>query len=240
MEPVSPLVDSPRPVILVGGGRLDSAQLQALGGEYPVVAADSGADAVRAAGLAPALVAGDFDSISSPANFPTSRVVPTPDQDQTDFAKALGLIAAPLVIGLGFLGRRLDHTLAATNTLARSAAQAPAKPVVLVDRYDAVFFSQASLSLELEPGDRVSIWPLREQAFVASTGLEWPLDGLAMQPGGITGTSNRVSAADGLVTITPAEAGSGYLVIVGIERLVPVVRAIAPDWAPALAQLSIP
>jgi thiamine pyrophosphokinase len=230
---------SDRPVIIVGGGRVDHGQLKALGAEFPVVAADSGADTVVEAGLTPRLVAGDFDSISSPENFPDSAVIPTPDQDQTDFAKALDLINAPLIIGLGFLGRRLDHTLATTSTLASSQSV----PVVLLDRYDAVFYADAPVALDLEPGDRVSIWPVHGQGFTASTGLEWPLDGLFMQPGSVIGTSNRVRAdlVDGAgVTITPGDGGSGYLVIVAAERLPAVIGAVCPEWAGEAAQLLFP
>ena len=170
-------LSSKTPVVLVGGGRLEEGQLKALGSAYPVVAADGGADAAAAAGLEPALVAGDLDSISDPANFPESRVVPVPDEDRTDFAKALDLVDAPLVIGLGFLGKRLDHTLAATGTLAEIGAGTGAPPIVLLDAFDAVFFARRPVTLGLAAGDRVSVWPLHGQGFTGSTGLVWPLDG---------------------------------------------------------------
>ena len=225
------------PVVLVGGGRLDAAQLKALGGAFPVAAADGGADAVADAGLAPALVAGDFDSISATENFAGSRIVPAPDQDRTDFSKALGLIDAPLVIGLGLLGRRLDHTLAATGTLARFGAGPGARPVVLLDRYDAVFFADGGVSLALEAGDRVSVWPLHGQRFTGSKGLAWPLDGLFLQPGGMTGTSNRVAGGDGRVEITPEDGGSGYLVILEARRVAAAIEAVAPAWAGPVREL---
>ena len=236
-------LSSKTPVVLVGGGRLDNGQLKALGGAFPVAAADGGADAAAAAGLEPALVAGDLDSISDPASFPNSRVVETPDEDRTDFAKALDLIDAPLVIGLGFLGRRLDHTLAATGTLAEAGAGARSGagvPVVLLDRHDAVFFARGQVSLALAAGDRVSVWPLHGQGFTGSAGLVWPLDGLFLQPGGMTGTSNRVVEGDGRVEITPEEDGSGYLVILDAGRAEAAVKAVAPDWAGLVGGLLSP
>ena len=234
-EPLPELsVDTP--VVLVGGGRLDEAQLKALGSGFPVAAADSGADAAARAGLEPALVAGDFDSISATENFPGSRVVPAPDQDRTDFAKVLGLVEAPLVLGLGLLGRRLDHTLAAAGVI---AAAAP-RPIVLLDRYDAVFFAGGTVSLALEAGDRVSIWPLQSQAFAGSKGLEWPLDGLLLEPGGRMGVSNRVADGAGGVEIVPEEGGGGYLVILEAGRAAAAVGAVAPGWADAVRRLLEP
>ena len=225
------------PAVLVGGGRLDAAQLKALGGTWPVVAADGGADAAARAGLRPALVAGDFDSISSPQLFSGSRVVELRDQDRTDFAKALDLTDAPLVIGLGLLGKRLDHTLAATNTLALAGGRA----VVLLDRRDAVFFARGAVTLDLEPGDRVSVWPLQGQSFAGSKGLVWPLDGLRLEPAGMTGTSNRVAEGGGRVEIVPEDGGGGgYLVILDSGRLAAAVGAVAPAWEGAVRQLALP
>ena len=224
------------PVVLAGGGRLEASQLAALGGEFPVVAVDGGADAVAAAGLSPAFIAGDLDSISNPGGFGGTRVVETPDQDRTDFSKALALVDAPLVIGLGMLGRRLDHTLAATDTLARAGP----RPVVLLDRHDAVFYSRGAVSLGLEAGDRVSVWPLHDQAFAGSKGLVWPLDGVSLRPGVRVGTSNRVAAGDGRVEIVPEGDGSGYLVIVAAGRAAAAVAALAPDWAEPVGRLLAP
>ena len=224
------------PVVLVGGGRLDEAQLKALGGAWPVAAADGGADAAARAGLKPVLVAGDFDSISSPQLFSGSRVVEVPDQDRTDFAKALDLIEAPLVIGLGLLGKRLDHTLAATNTLSRAGG----RPVVLLDKRDAVLFSRGAVAMDLEPGDRVSVWPLQGQSFAGSKGLVWPLDGLHLEPAALTGTSNRVAEGDGRVEIVPSDGGSGYLVILDAGRVASAVGAVAPAWEGPVRQLALP
>jgi thiamine pyrophosphokinase len=44
-----------------------------------------------------------------------------PEQDTTDFEKCLYSVAAPLLLGVGFLGGRADHHLAAMNVLVRYA-----------------------------------------------------------------------------------------------------------------------
>ena len=218
------------PVLLVGGGRIDQAQLVRYGASLQLVAADSGADAARSSGFEPVAVIGDMDSISSASAYPSSNVIHAPDQNCTDFDKTLAAVSSPLVIGLGFLGRRLDHTLAAMNTLAKHHP----RPVILLDRYDAVMFIRGDISIGLSRGERFSIWPLEDQLFRSSEGLEWPLDGLAMRPGGQIGTSNRVAATDGRVIINAAE-GSGYLIMLESRSMLALVEAITPQCCDQLA-----
>ena len=55
----------------------------------------------------PQAVIGDFDSLSDlgRAAIPATRQHVIPEQDTTDFDKALRSIRAPFVLGLGFSGR---------------------------------------------------------------------------------------------------------------------------------------
>ena len=82
-----------------------------------LVAADGGANAVRANGLKPDLILGDLDSVT-PATRRAFAKVPTiriPSQDNTDLEKALDHCAAEgdtAMIIAGATGRRLDMTLA--------------------------------------------------------------------------------------------------------------------------------
>lgn len=82
-----------------------------------MVAADGGANAVRAVGLVPDLILGDLDSVT-PATRRVFAKVPTiriPSQDNTDLEKALDHCAAEgdtAMIIAGATGRRLDMTLA--------------------------------------------------------------------------------------------------------------------------------
>jgi thiamine pyrophosphokinase len=114
------IVDSLENVTLIGGGAVDSAQLaRALDLAPVLVAADGGADSALAAGHVPRAVIGDMDSLSAAARdtIPAARIHPVPEQDSTDFEKALSRIRAPLVLGLGFMGPRLDHMLAVYHGL---------------------------------------------------------------------------------------------------------------------------
>jgi thiamine pyrophosphokinase len=133
---------------------------------------------------------------------------PIAEQDSTDFDKALRSIAAPLVIGIGFLGGQVDHLLAAMTVLARY----PDRAVMLVGRRDVVVHLPPQIALPVSEGTRVSLYPLRAVSG-ASTGLHWPIDGVEMSPGTRVGTSNR---ADGPVSLKMHM--SGMLLILPVQQ----------------------
>ncbi|MBJ3761215.1 thiamine diphosphokinase [Maribius pontilimi] len=197
-------------VTLVGGGPCESADIDAALVRAPyLVAADGGADWVRAAGRQPELVLGDMDSISdlARAELPPEALVHIPDQDTTDFEKCLQRISAPLILAVGFLGGRFDHSLAACTTLSRFDGRC-----ILLGREDIVFAVPASLELDLAPGTRVSLYPMARVGG-RSEGLEWPIDGLTLEPAGRIGTSNRATGpvrldfhAPGMLVIVPRGA----------------------------------
>ncbi|MEP4036150.1 thiamine diphosphokinase [Pseudophaeobacter sp.] len=213
------IVDKTEPVTLVGGGDLGEGDLDwALSLTKCLVAADGGADPALAQNRMPSAVIGDFDSISPQilAQIPPDRLFQVTEQDSTDFEKALRAIRAPLVVAVGFLGGRVDHQLAVLNTLVQDIGS----PCVLLGAQEVVFHLPARISLPLSAGETVSLFPLRRVS-AQSTGLEWPLEGLVMQPGGQIGTSNR---ALGPVTITTD--GPGLLGLVPRHHLPALMQAL--------------
>ncbi len=120
------IVRSDVPVTLLGAGRVEADDLALALSHAPVlVAADGGAAHALDRGLMPRAVIGDMDSMPDAVRqaIPADRLHKIEEQDSTDFDKALCSIAAPLVLGVGFLGDRLDHQLAAMSALVRQAAQ---------------------------------------------------------------------------------------------------------------------
>lgn len=191
------ILESRQPVTLIGGGLLSDADLaQALPLAPVVAAADGGADAALAHGLMPMAVWGDFDSLSQAARqaIPAQNLHHITEQNSTDFEKCLGRIRAPLVLALGFSGARQDHFLAALTTLARRVGP----PTILLAGDDAITLCPPRIALDLPPGTRLSLYPMG-RASGRSTGLAWPIDGLAFTPDLRTGTSNR---STGPVTLT--------------------------------------
>jgi len=183
-------------VLLVGGGETSGPALRAASARVSgIVAADSGADRLLAEGISPDAVIGDMDSISPSglASIPAERLHHIAEQDSTDFDKCLRHIRAPLVLAHGFLGARLDHALAVLSVLARY----PDRTCLLAGPSDTVALLPPEVTLDLDPGTRVSLWPLAPVCG-RSTGLRWPIDGLAFAPDGAVGNSN---AATGPVTL---------------------------------------
>lgn len=219
---IQAIVQSQRGITLVGGAPVALRDLKlALRRAPDLVAVDGGADRLLRAGLTPAAAIGDFDSISDQAKavLGQARLHHIAEQETTDFDKALRSVAAPLVLGLGFVGARVDHGLAVLNALVRQAD----RPCVLIGPQDLVFHVPAELRLRLVPGDRLSLFPMAAVQG-RSRGLHWPIDGLAFAPDGMIGTSNRVSAPE----VTLQMAGPGMLMMLPRNRLDAVLRALVP------------
>lgn len=220
------IVQSQHGVTLVGGGELTAEALERALALAPVlVAADSGADRALTLGHMPQAVIGDFDSLglAARADVPAERLHHIAEQATTDFDKALRHIAAPFVLAVGFTGARLDHTLAAFNTLARH----PARRCLVLGAHDLAFLAPPELELALPPGTRVSLFPMAELRG-RSQGLRWPIDGIDFAPGGFAGISNV--AGKGRVRLE-FEA-PGMLVILPAAHLSPALSALVPGALP--------
>lgn len=184
------IVDSLHGVTLVGGGPVGAAALAHARGFAPrIVAADSGADRLLRLGVQPEAVIGDMDSISRSAKTRLQGCLfPVAEQETTDFDKALRLIAAPFVLGLGFAGARLDHGLAVLNALVRH----PDRRCFILGPQDVTFLCPPEVRLDLPAGTRLSLFPMGAVAGT-STGLRWPIQGLGFTTDGMIGTSNKVT-----------------------------------------------
>ncbi|MFD0979030.1 thiamine diphosphokinase [Tropicimonas aquimaris] len=219
-----PIVRSSVGITLVGGGAARPEDLDESLAHAPcLVAADGGAGFVLSTGRVPEAVIGDMDSLRPEARerLPRERLHAITEQDSTDFDKALRSVRAPLVLGVGFLGRRIDHLLANFNVLVRRATQ----PCVLVGKREVVLAAPRRISLELAPGSRVSLFPMASCAG-RSVGLHWPIDGLEMTPAGVIGTSNRVAQRhEGPVELS--FEGSGMLLILPRKALSAVIDALS-------------
>ena len=187
-------------LVIVGGGAVDHDLLRDLylsGGH--LVGADGGADEIVAAGLTPEAIIGDFDSLNNVDSWlGRTRLLRIPEQETTDFEKALYSTSAPVTVALGMTGKRFDHTLAALDAVTKYGRD---RTIILVDEYDLAMATTGAFSFEVSPGERVSVHPLAPIRFRHSVGLKYPLDGLKLAPGERTGTSNE--AIDGPFRIEP-------------------------------------
>lgn len=209
-------------LVIVGGGAVDVPLLQRLAAEGArLVGADSGGDAIMAAGLVPDAIIGDLDSISDPEGWPeATRVVRIAEQITTDFEKCLYSTQAPVTIALGMTGRRFDHTLSAISAATRFARE---RRIILSDEHDVALAVSGAFAFRLPRGERVSVYPLAPIDFVRSEGLLYPLDGLHLEQGGLIGTSNQALTES--IGIEP-EDDTPWLLIVEKSHLPALLEAL--------------
>ncbi|WP_299729801.1 thiamine diphosphokinase [uncultured Tateyamaria sp.] len=191
------IVYSSDPVTLLGGGAaLTKDVAEALALAPTCVAADGGAELARVAGVPLEALIGDFDSVAADtlALTPPERRHHITEQDSTDFDKALRHIEAPVVVCVGFLGKRLDHQLGALNVLVGR----PDRACVLLGESEIAFLCPPQLQVDTARDDIVSLFPLGDCAGT-STGLRWSIDGLKFHPLHQTSTLN---AAEGPIALT--------------------------------------
>lgn len=197
---MTPIVDVTQPVALVGGAQFAPEVFNILRTLTDIfVAADGGADHLRALKVHPTKVIGDLDSLSDQARQEfASQLVRVVEQDTTDLEKVVSRVAAPVLLGAGFIGGRLDHTLASLNVMARYAA----KPLVFFSATDCCFrCPDAGVVLELPVGTLLSVLPM-DDLRATSQGLQWDMDGLALHPAGVVSSSNRTAAPQVSISVT--------------------------------------
>ncbi|MBB4174390.1 thiamine diphosphokinase [Sulfitobacter noctilucicola] len=225
-----PILHSLEPVTLVGGGQATPEDLHKALTLAPLcVAADGGAELAVRAGVDVTALIGDFDSVSADtlAKIPAARQHRIIEQESTDFEKALTRIDAPLVIGVGFLGARLDHQLAALHVL----ATVPERPCILLGEEEIACLAPPFLNLPTQEGDTVSLFPFADVQG-RSAGLQWAIEGLGLGPTTKIGTSNR---AAGPLTLEMEKVG---MLLILPRRLMPaLVEAL---MSPAAARWPAP
>lgn len=199
-------------VIISGSARLVDDVVAWVPSSALLFAADGALDHALAAGLRPALLVGDLDSVGTAAlawaerHAEIRRHPADKDTTDTELALAAAVERAPARITLIGGGDRLDHSLAAIGSLG-------APTLADVDRLDGwwdgrhfeVLHGPAGRTLTVRPGSTLSLLALHGPcAGVALSGTRWPLDGAALQPMVGRGISNL--ALDTTVTVA-VEAG---------------------------------
>jgi thiamine pyrophosphokinase len=154
------------------------------------IAADGGYAALRALGLRPEVLVGDFDSLAPEALVTATaegvEIVRLPvRKDETDAEAAVALAlrrGATAVDLLGGFGGALDHELGNLAVL-----------------------SPSRTTLSSPPATRVSLLSLTETALVTLAGLEYPLDKGLLRAGSCLGVSNAVRQAGARIDVHEGE-----------------------------------
>ena len=176
-----------------------------------LIAADRGYASLRAAGLAPDLIMGDFDSLGfTPEG---DNVLPhSPIKDDTDLLLAIrwamerGWRRFVIYGALG--GRRLDQTVASFQTL-RFLADHGAKGRLIGDGWNVALLQNAALRFPSAASGWLSLFVSGEEARgVTLRGLKYELTDAALTCGMPLGVSNeflgceaRIAVADGALFV---------------------------------------
>jgi thiamine pyrophosphokinase len=166
-----------------------------------LIAADGGALHCQALGLTPAVVIGDFDSIThgelAKLEATGIQVIRHPARkDFTDLELALQYAVAlgvDEILVFGALGARWDQTLA--NLLLPAASCFEKACIRLLDGPQEITLLRAAGALELagSAGDTVSLIPLGGDAHgITTQGLEYPLTDDTLRFGATRGVSNVI------------------------------------------------
>lgn len=175
---------------------------------------DGGADRFRTAmasfgqELIPDYVTGDFDSASKETleyyKSKGSNMIHTPDQDYTDFTKAIKL---DWVLAICGSFDRVDHMMSIFNTLYESDKLLNGAPVCLLLENSLTWLLRTGQHRILTPPHLTGSWcgliPLGAPCTsVTTTGLKWNLDHSEMSFGKLISTSNAFDGSDSVTVDT--------------------------------------
>ena len=210
-------------VIVTGTQPLDPIGVRAVPSAAIVIAADGGLDHALAAGLVPAGLIGDLDSISAEGlewarEHATIERHPTA-KDRTDTELAVAFAASMLPARLLLVaggGDRLDHTFAAIGSL--GAMEVTSVPLVECwwgRQYARIVHGPGRATIDVPVGATVSLLALHGPCTgVSVTGTTWELDKVELAPLVGHGVSNvairsrvEVALSTGVLTVFADQDG---------------------------------
>ncbi|MBR4591870.1 MAG: thiamine diphosphokinase, partial [Elusimicrobiaceae bacterium] len=156
-----------------------------------ILAADGGANAALKAGVIPHAIIGDFDSVSAKtkARLKNSQWLSAPDQNKTDFKKAMDFLVRQncrQCTLVGFIGGRVDFSIG--NMLAAYPYASKMDICLTADGWN-VYPLSKSKRFTAKPGARVSLIPLKTCNGVTLSGLKYPLQDARLS----LGTTHTIS-----------------------------------------------
>lgn len=211
--------------LVVAGGDLDEPALaeetaRLARGASLCVAADGGLRLLRAVGIWPGVLVGDFDTLTpdeveaARAAGVTVRAFP-PAKDFTDAELALDVARrqlgrAPLYV-VGGVGDRIDHTLANLLLAARWWTEGHPVTVLAGPAHVRPLAGPGEVRFRGAPGQTVSLIPLTPQMTGVDTeGLVYPLAGATLTWGNAYAVSNALVGEEGAFR---ARTGMGLVVL---------------------------
>lgn len=139
-------------------------------------------------------VIGDLDSFKAEFDNGTFQIIKDLDQETNDLEKALNFVESKnydLIVVIGALGKRIDHTLKNLSVLLQF--KNVFKSINFVDEQSITFFSDKKITIETEVGTGISLVPFNGRVNnIRTTGLKYPLNHEWLENGKRDGTSNEL------------------------------------------------
>lgn len=170
--------DTPRCVI-VANGRFPQTErpLRELAAAPVVIACDGSVSPLEAAGILPAAIVGDLDSLPvSLQERYADRIHLVSDQEINDLTKAVRFAREAGytdVLILGATGLREDHTLGNISLLAEYAPWFHS--IEILSDYGRFVPLLQSTTLPCTPGQQISLFNLYPEGEITTEGLRWPI-----------------------------------------------------------------
>ena len=169
-----------------------------------VIACDGAVEALDKAGITPAAIVGDLDSI--PSRFRehyADRIHIVEDQEINDLTKSIRFAyrtGQQEVLILGATGLREDHTLGNISLLMDYAPLF--HRVEILSDYGIFTPVRQTTTLASKPGTQVSLFSLAPFGTISTTGLRWPIRNRQLTKWW-QGTLNEATSNDFTITLSP-------------------------------------
>ena len=198
-------------IVVTGANPLDADAVAHVPTGAIVLAADGGLDHALAAGLTPAGLIGDLDSISdaglawAEAHATIHRHDPAKDRTDTELAIRVAADLAPArIVLISGGGDRLDHTLAAIGAL--GDPDLTSVPVIegwWGDQHFHVLHGPGRLHLTTQVGATISLLATHGACTgVSVDGCRWRLDDADLEPLAGLGVSNEATESEVVVSVS--------------------------------------
>ena len=166
---------------------------------YDIVCAIDGAyNHFEKNNIVPDLITGDFDSINT---IPTTvEVIKTPNQEFTDFEKALQILkhrGFSHIDVYGGSGKEHDHFLGNISTALQWKM---GLSISFFDDFGKYFFIEESIIINNVKGKNISLIPFPTANGIVTKGLMYPLNNETLSFGERIGTRNKASDDDVLIS----------------------------------------
>lgn len=136
-------------------------------------------------------ISGDYDSHDGyDEDVDQEKFIHTPDQNRTDFEKALEIIVDEGVTHVdvyGGSGAEMDHFL---GNLTAAFRYKERLSITFYDEFSRYFFSPKNLVLNNMKGEIISLYPFPEAHHISTNGLNWELKDESLSQTGRIGTRN--------------------------------------------------